>query len=204
MRRCGCRPEAPAPLRARAAPFAAVAGLLGLAGVLLALSGGPGARRVAGIGGPFALASSDGGVVTERSFAGRFRLVYFGYSACRDVCPVTLAEVGRAMDALGERAARVQPLFITVDPGHDTPEVLRAYLAGFTPRLVGLTGTSRQIRDVERAFRMGSTVHPDGARYAVEHDSVLYLLGPDGRYLAPIRADGTGAEIAAQIARHLS
>ena len=204
MRKCGCRTKAPAPLRARVAPFVAVAALLALAGVLLVLSGGPGARRVAGIGGPFELASTDGQVVTERSFAGRFRLVYFGYSACRDVCPVTLAEVGRALDALGERAARVQPLFITVDPGHDRPEVLRAYLAGFTPRLVGLTGTSRQIRDVEREFRMGSTVHPGGARYAVEHDSVLYLLGPDGRYLAPIRADGTGAEIAAQIARHLS
>ena len=176
-----------------------------LAAGWLWLLGGPGARRAA-IGGPFELAATTGQVVTERSFAGRFRLIYFGYSACRDVCPTTLGEVGRAMDALGARAGQVQPLFITVDPGRDTPEVLRAYLAGFTPRLVGLTGTARQVRRVQDEYRLGSAIHPHaaGAKYAVDHDSVLYLVGPDGRYVAPIRADETGAEMAAEIARHLS
>ncbi len=207
VRGCGCSPEPPAPPRRGAAgPLGIVAGLLVLAAGWLWLLGGPGAHRAAAIGGPFELVAATGQVVTERSYAGRYRLIYFGYSACRDVCPVTLDEIGHAMDALGERAGRVQPLFITVDPGRDTPEVLRAYLAGFTPRLVGLTGTAGQIRQVEAEYRLGSTIHPHavGARYAVDHDSVLYLVGPDGRYLAPIRADETGAEMAAEISRHLS
>lgn len=195
--------------RARAgafAPLGIVAALALFAAGYLWLLGGPGARQRAAIGGPFELVASTGQVVTERSFAGRYRLIYFGYSACRDVCPLTLDEVGRAMDALGAQAGRVQPLFITVDPGRDTPQVLRAYLAGFSPRLVGLTGTPGEIRRVQAEYHLASTVHPHGpgAGDTVDHDSVLYLLGPDGRYLAPIRADETGAEMAAEIARHLS
>ena len=216
MRGCGCSARPPAPAspvprppgawRSRAAPLAVVAGLLGLAAAFLWALGAPGGHRRGAIGGPFELVAASGQVVTERSFAGRYRLVYFGYSACRDVCPTTLDAVGRAMDALGAQAARVQPLFITIDPARDTPEVLRAYLAGFTPRLVGLTGTAGQIRQVQAEFRLGSTAHPHaaGASYTVDHDSVLYLMGPDGRYLAPIRADETGAMMASEIARHLS
>ncbi len=207
-RRCSPDPLRTPRRRARpaslAAPLGLVAGLLlATAGYLWAL-GGPGAQRVAAIGGPYELTAATGQTVTDRSFAGRYRLIYFGYSACRDICPTTLDEVGRALDALGERAARIQPLFITVDPLHDTPEVLRGYLAGFTPRLVGLTGTARQIRQVQQEYRLASTVHPNGGGYTVDHGSVLYLVGPDGRYLAPIRADETGAEMAADIARHLS
>ena len=192
------------PGRPFVAALGGVAALLVLAAGYLAMLGGPGASRTAAVGGPYELTASTGQTVTERSFAGRYRLIYFGYSACRDICPTTLVEVGHALDALGARADRVQPLFVTVDPGHDTPAVLRAYLAGFTPRLVGLTGTARQIRQVQQEYHLASTVHPNGAGYTVDHGSVLYLMGPDGRYLAPIRADGSGAEMAAAIARHLS
>ena len=189
-----------------AVPLCIVAALLLLAGGYLRALGGPGAHRGAAIGGPFELTAATGQTVTERSFAGRYRLIYFGYSACRDICPITLDEVGRAMDALGDRAASIQPLFITVDPEHDTPEALRSYLSAFTPRLVGLTGTPRQIRRVQQEYRLASSIHPNGtgAGYTVDHGSVLYLMSPDGRYVAPIRADKTGAEMAADIARHLS
>lgn len=212
MRPCGWTDPAPATSRGAvrrrspAVPLCLVAALLLLAGGYLWALGGPGAHRGAAIGGPFELTAATGQTVTERSFAGRYRLIYFGYSACRDVCPTTLDEVGRAMDSLGERAASVQPLFITVDPAHDTPDVLRSYLSAFSPRLVGLTGTARQIRQVQQEYHLASTTHPNGARagYTIDHGSVLYLMGPDGRYVAPIRADETGAEMASEIARHLS
>ncbi len=210
----GCRwsdrPSRPARSRARAtspaAPVGIVLALLLAAAAYLWALGGPGAHRVAAIGGSYELTGADGQTVTDRSFAGRFRLVYFGYSACRDICPTTLNEVGRAMDLLGDRASSVQPLFITVDPQHDTPEVLRSYLTAFTPRLVGLTGTPVQIHRVQQEYRLASTIHPatTGKGYVVDHGSVLYLMGPDGHYVAPIRADETGAEMASDIARHLS
>ncbi len=160
-----------------------------------------------GIGGRFVLMAADGRAVSERSFGGRVLLIYFGYTACRDVCPTTLMAVRQAMEALGARADAVQPLFITVDPGRDTPEVLARYVAEFTPRLVGLTGTPGQIRSVEREYRVSTKVHPVAGGTAgagVDHSSVLYLMGADGRYLALIRADSSGAEMAAEIARHLS
>jgi protein SCO1/2 len=182
------------------------AALLLLTGGYLWLLGGT-APRPASIGGPFQLTADNGQVVTDRSYAGRYLLVYFGYSSCRDVCPATLSAVGDAMDALGAKAGRVQPLFITVDPHRDTPAVLARYVAHFTPLLVGLTGTPRQLRQVQLEYRVTSVAHRDDAGtldYTVDHSSVLYLIGPDGGFLAPIPADETGAAMAAAIAKHMS
>ena len=212
MRACRWSSRRPRTTRSRAranslaAPLGIVLGLLLVTAAYLWALGGPGAHRVAAIGGSYELTAANGQTVTDRSFAGRYRLIYFGYSACRDICPTTLNEVGRAMDLLGDRAPSIQPLFITVDPEHDTPEVLRSYLSAFTPRLIGLTGTPVQIHTVQREYRLASTIHPNtaGRGYVVDHGSVLYLMGPDGRYVAPIRADETGAEMATDIARHLS
>ena len=134
-------------------------------------------------------------------------LLYFGYTSCQDVCPVTMTAVGDALDVLGPKAARVQPLFVTVDPQRDTPDVLRRYLMPFSPRLVGLTGTPGQLRQMEQSYRVASTVHPGAmgtAGYTIDHSSVLYLIGPDGRYIAPIRADESGGDMARDIAGHLS
>ena len=193
------------------AAFGAVAALLLLAGGYLWLLGGPSPPRAAAIGGPFQLTTSDGRPVTERSFQGRYLLIYFGYTACRDECPTTLSAVGNALDALGSRAARIQPLFITVDPSRDTPDVLRRYVSGFAPGLVGLTGTPGQLRRVQQEYRVVSIRHPAAsgpaasgtADYTVDHNSVLYLVGPDGGYLAPIRADQNGSDMAADIARYI-
>ena len=142
--------------------------------------------------------------MTEQSFRGRYVLVYFGYTSCEDVCPLTLGAVAQAMDVLGPKAMQVQPLFVTVDPQRDTPDVLGRYVAAFGPKLLGLTGTPDQLRQMQQVYRVTSVRHPGAAGYTVDHSSVLYLLGPDGRYLAPIRADETGAEMAHDIARRLS
>lgn len=157
------------------------------------------------IGGPFQLTASDGRIVDERSFPGRYLLLYFGYTHCRDVCPTTLTALAGALDALGQKAALVQPLFVTLDPSRDTPQVLQTYLVAFTPRLLGLTGMPGQLSAMERAYRVTSLVHPTAAGdYDIDHSSVLYLMNTDGRFIAPIRADATAVEMAAALATYLS
>ena len=164
------------------------------------------ARRTQAIGGPFTLTEGDGRQITDRDFRGKYLLVYFGYTSCPDVCPTTLNEVSSAMTKLGARAARVQPLFVTVDPRRDTPAVVEQYASSFPP-VIGLTGTTEQIAQVARAYRV--TYAPQkvtfgSADYTVDHSSVLYPMGPDGRFVAPIPADADGTKIAADVSSHLS
>ena len=166
----------------------------------------PNAAVLAGaaIGGPFTLVDSAGKTVTDRDFRGKFMLVYFGYTFCPDVCPTTLNQVAVALDKLGAKADRVQPLFVTVDPARDTPEVMRQYTAAFTPRLLGLSGTPEQIAAAAKAYRVYYAEHrtgPGPLDYTMDHSSILYLMGPDGAFLAPVRADADGAEMADEIGK---
>ncbi len=185
-----------------AAIVAGTASLL-LAGAVLWLLHAP-PRATAAIGGPFRLPASNGQIIDSRSFPGRFRLLYFGYTHCQDICPTTLDALAGALKLLGHDADRVQPLFVTVDPGRDTPMVLQTYLAKFSPQLVGLTGTPQQIAAIERAFHVTSIVHGTATGYDIDHSAVLYLMSPDGRFVAPIRAGTTAAAMAATLARYLS
>jgi len=159
------------------------------------------------IGGPFKLVNGEGRPVTDRDFRGHYLLVYFGYTFCPDVCPTTLNQVAEALDKLGPKGEQVQPLFITVDPKRDTPQVVGQYVAAFTPRLVGLTGTPEEIAKVAREYRVYYAIHKTAGApgdYTVDHSSILYLMSPSGAFIAPIRADQSGAEMAKDIARHLS
>src|SRR5437764_1487653 len=108
------------------------------------------------IGGPFALTDQNGRTVHDSDFAGKYRIVYFGYTHCPDICPNDLAVIGQALRRIEKqasaRAARIQPLFITVDPERDTPAVMKAYASAFHPRLLGLTGTSQQVAAAEKAY----------------------------------------------------
>ncbi len=143
------------------------------------------------VGGSFTLADSEGQPRSEASFRGRYMLIFFGYTGCTDVCPQTLTEMSEALDRFDPDATRVQPIFITVDPTHDTPDRLRRYVTAFSPHLVGLTGTSRQLDAVERLFHV--VVEPDqvGGRNGLDHSAVIYLLGPDGNFLTPIPAEAS-------------
>ena len=192
------------------ASFAKMAGLVAtlllLASGYLWLIGAGTPPRTAAIGGPFQLVQGDGTPVTDRSFPGKYLLIYFGYTSCRDVCPTTLTNVAAAFDDLGTKADQVQPLFITVDPDRDTRSVVQNYATHFTPRLVGLTGEPSEVRKVADEYRVSSVRHGDAgsAHYEVDHSSVLYLMGPDGRFIAPIRADESPSGMARTIAGHLS
>jgi protein SCO1/2 len=151
------------------------------------------------IGGPFSLVAQDGRRVTEGDLKGRFSVVYFGYTHCPDMCPLGLETVTRAMELLPQPAAeRVQPVFVTVDPARDTPEVMRAYAASFHPRLLALSGSEAEVQGALKAYRVyarkaAEGTQAGGAEYLVDHSTFTYVMGPDGRYLAHF-SHGTTAE----------
>jgi protein SCO1/2 len=194
-------PKSPPPRMLYATIGVLLAVLLLGAGGFMWLSGGGGGNAIE-IGGPFALEDGSGKPVTDRDFRGKYVLVYFGYTFCPDVCPTTLSAVAEAMDKLGPDAAKVRPLFITVDPRRDTPAVVKKYAAAFGPEITGLTGTPEEIARVAKEYRVYFAEHrtgPGPGDYSMDHSSVLYLMDPTGAFLAPVRADETGDEIAANL-----
>ncbi len=156
----------------------------------------------AAIGGPINLVNQDGQRVSDSSFAGKYRLLYFGFANCPDVCPVDLAVLGAGLRQFEAddpaRARRVQPIFITVDPERDTPDVLKRYVANFHPRLIGLTGTSQEIQQVLTAH--GGSALPDepneAGGYNVNHTRFILLMGPDNAPIAIVPHDQGAAGVA--------
>jgi len=150
----------------------------------------PGLGRVvttgqADVGGPFQLTDQHGKRVSEQDFRGRYMLICFGYSFCPDVCPTTLAVMAQALEKAGDRARRVTPVFITIDPERDTPQVLDDYMKAFGPSFVGLTGSAAEIKDVLKKYRVYAAKKPlDGGGYGMDHSSVLYLMGPNGKMIS--------------------
>lgn len=165
------------------------------------------ASGAARIGGPFALIDENSRPVTDRDFRGRYMLVYFGYTSCPDVCPTTLTDIAAALGTLGAKASRVQPIFVTVDPARDTPAVLRHYVDAIDPNLVALTGSPAAVAATLQTFRVHSQIAPMAGHpndYTVDHTAVLYLMGPTGRLIAPIRADEPADQMARDIAGHIT
>lgn len=169
-------------------------------------------QRLAGIaevpiGGPLDLVHHTGRRFSEAELAGKYRLVYFGYTYCPDMCPLGLLTMSEALDRLPpELAQKIQPIFVSVDPERDTPEILASYVASFHPRLVGLTGTVEEIEAVKRAWRVFARKSQEkrGEDYLVDHSTFTYFMGPDGRYLAHF-SHGTSAEqMAERLARLIS
>lgn len=152
--------------------------------------------QVALIGGPFHLIDQNGQPRSDTDFRGQYLLVFFGYTNCPDVCPTTLNTVTNAMEKLGGDAAKVTPLFITVDPDRDTPAVMKAYAANFTPRLVALSGSPDAIAAAAKLYRIYYKKVGEGADYAMDHTALVYLMGPDGNYLAHFSPDATADDIA--------
>jgi protein SCO1/2 len=156
------------------------------------------------IGGPFALTDQTGRTVTDRDFAGKYRIMYFGYTFCPDVCPTDVQTIAAAMKALDPAtAARVVPIFATVDPTRDTPAVLKAFVSAFDPRIVGLTGTVQQIETVKKEFAIYSArgVDSPGGGYLVNHSRQTYLMGPDGKPIALLPQEQGPQAVADEIKR---
>jgi protein SCO1/2 len=149
----------------------------------------------------FALtAASDGAAVTEQTYRGKWLAVYFGYTSCPDICPTTLLDLAQALDALGQRAGAVQPLFITVDPKRDTPGVLTEYVKSFHPSLIALTGTPAQLAAAARGFHVFHERHDnDDGGYSIDHSAFIYLIDPDGRLAKTVASEGGSKQIAAAL-----
>ena len=151
----------------------------------------------------YLLMDYQGRAITDQDFSGSYQLISFGYTSCPDICPTTLSQMSLIMGKLGKQAVRLQPLFVTVDPDRDTPEVLHRYTASFHPRIIGLTGSPELVRRAADHFkvRYEKYFEPGAAldRYSVDHTVGMYLLGPDGQFLAKFAYDMPLAEVVERI-----
>ena len=193
-------------------PYAALAAVL-VAGGLWYLGNVAAERNVVTIptgetvklGGPFSLVDQNGVTRTDREYRGKYLLVFFGYTYCPDVCPTTLAVIKSALEMMGSRADRIVPLFITVDPKRDTPEKLKAYLASFGPRFVGLTGDDQAIATVAKEYRVYYQTHPaqGGGEYTVDHSGIVYLMDETGAFIANYSLDESPDKMAQDLLQRL-
>jgi protein SCO1/2 len=156
------------------------------------------------VGGPFALTDQFGRLRSDADFRGQYMLVFFGFTNCPDICPVELQTMSDALDQLdAKQAAKVTPIFITVDPARDTPDALRSYVANFHPRLVALTGSADAIGTVAKSYRVfyakatGADAPSDPAAYIMDHSAIVYLMGPKGEYVTHF-SPGTSAQAMAE------
>jgi protein SCO1/2 len=159
----------------------------------------PEASNPAAVGGAFTLTDQFGKPRSDAEFRGKLMLVYFGFTNCPDVCPLALQKMTDALDALGDKAAGIVPIFITVDPARDTVEAMRDYAANFHPSLVALTGDKAAAEAAARAYRVYAEAGDaaGSADYNVAHSSIVYLMGRDGGYVTHF-GDGASAEEMAQ------
>ena len=181
--------------------LAAAAAIAGAAFYLV--DPGPGAPAPSAVGGPFALIDHDGRKVTEKDFAGRPHLIFFGFTRCPDVCPTALAEISAVFDKLGPDA-KVGALFISVDPERDTPASLKDYLSSFDKRIVGLWGDPETTRAVMKSFRaFASKVPTKNGDYTMDHTAIVYLIDKQGRFVNALNLDRPPEVAAKELARYL-
>lgn len=179
----------------------AVALLLAATSAALLMGGCDRQCRVSGdsqalIGGAFEAVDHHGETISSEQFQGRYQLVFFGFTACPDVCPTELSIISTALDSLGERAGYFQPIFVTVDPARDTPDVMATYLDNFHETFIGLTGSDAQIKDLAHVYRAYYARNPDtdeDGSYNMDHSSIVYLMDCEGRYIQHF-THGTSAD----------
>ncbi|MFH1764197.1 MAG: SCO family protein [Gemmatimonadota bacterium] len=193
-----------------ARPFQILTGvILGLAGVFWILRPGSGEPEVDPrqyfLSDPlpapsFTLTSHRGEPVSTSDFPDRIIAVFFGYTFCPDICPLTLSHLSLAFQELGEEATRIQLLFISVDPGRDTPERLGQYLGAFHPSFLGLTGSEEGIREVANAFGAFFARSGEGDDYTVDHTARTFVIDPSGRIPLTFPVTATPEEMARDFA----
>jgi protein SCO1/2 len=164
------------------------------------------------IGGAFSLVDHNGKPVTSKDFSGKYMLVFFGYTHCLDICPVGLATITQALTEDKEQAAKIAPLFVSVDPARDTPAVLKVYLQHYYPGFVGLTGTKAQVEAAVKAYKVYASdagaheakehehEHEHGGDdYLVDHSGFVYLMSPQGEYVTHFSGDISPQDMADEL-----
>lgn len=192
------------------APFAAFALALSACNAPSTQSAAEPPLAGADIGGPFELVNKDGQTVRWADFAGKYRIVYFGFTYCPDICPTDVGRMVHGLNAFAkdhpELAAKVQPIFISIDPERDTPAVVGEFAAAFSDNLIGLTGTPEQVKAAADTFRVFYSRGEDtpGGGYLMDHSAIVYLFGPDGEPLATLPTDQGADAVAAELSKWVS
>lgn len=156
------------------------------------------------VGGPFQLVDEEGQPVDETMLNGKWSLVFFGFTYCPDFCPTTLSMLEATKARLGDQADNVQLVFISVDPARDTPKAMKDYLSTYPMDVVGLTGTPEQVRVAADAYRVLYEKVGEGENYTMNHSLTIYLMGPDGKFRAPLGHDIGPARAADIIRRNMA
>ncbi len=165
-------------------------------------------QKVAGssVGGAFTMVDQDGKEVTEKSWPGKKKLVFFGFTHCPDVCPTALAKIGTALEALGDKAAHIQPIFVTTDPKRDTSARMKEYLADYDSRIAGLTGTDAQVDHIKSIYKVYAAIAEggDADNYIMDHSGYIYLMSENDELLEIFGSDATGETIVQKSTPHLT
>lgn len=162
----------------------------------------PDSDRVQGMqaGGPFSLTDQNGQAVTEKSWPGKYKLVFFGFTRCTDTCPATLQKISSVMEAYDPTATKLQPLFITTDPAFDTQQIMATYIGAYNGNILGLTGTKDQIDAVEKEYKVYAADTPGGTP---DHSAYVYLMSPDDRTLEIMDPKMAAADMISHIKAHI-
>jgi protein SCO1/2 len=184
-----------------------LAGLVLCFAVVLLVTGrgsAPFANATAAIGGPFNLTDQNGKPVTDKDLKGHPTLVFFGFTHCPEVCPTTLFDISEVLNKLGPDAAKVNAVFITVDPERDTPAALKDYLSSFNPRLIGIGGDAQELATVAKEYRVYYKKVPlkDGD-YTMDHTAIVYLMDKNGQFVSPFSLKRPPEASAAELRRYL-
>lgn len=173
--------------------WAAVAVLACVAGALVYVqttsneNSGALIEPLAAIGGPFELVSGTGEIVTDKTFAGKPTVMFFGFTYCPDVCPTTLSELQGWMAELGPDAEKLNYAFVSVDPERDTPDVMRDYVWAFDNRITPLTGSKEQVDAMLKAYRVYAKRVPlDDGDYTMDHSAAVYLMNENNEFVGTI------------------
>ncbi|WP_323017784.1 SCO family protein [Castellaniella sp.] len=153
------------------------------------------------LGKDLSMTDHSGALRTLADFKGKVLLVFFGYTQCPDVCPTAMAQAAQALELLGEQAAKVQVIMISVDPARDTPDILSAYMQAFDPSFIGLTGTPEQLDKTARSFKAfyAKEPGPTPEQYAMNHSAAFYLMDQDGEARALLGPSLTPEDMAHDI-----
>ena len=153
------------------------------------------------IGGPFHLIDGGGRPVTDRSWPGRYQLIYFGYTFCPDACPLALSRIAEALDDMGPRSQTIQPLFITIDPARDSAARLKTYTALFSSRIIGLTGTAKELAHVADEYDVTVVKHRErDGETLFDHSHTIYMMAPNGRFIGALSPDEAAVPMAHDLA----
>lgn len=154
-----------------------------------------------GIGGPFELLSSEGEIVTDTDVITEPSLIYFGYTFCPDVCPLDTSRNAEAVDVLAERGMSTTPVFITIDPERDTPEIVGEFAYNLHEKMIGLTGSEEQVAAASKAYRTYYKAHDKSDEfYLVDHSTFTYLVLPEHGFVEFFRRDVDAEAMADRVA----